>query len=91
MWGPWFFLIFGGVLGMLLLVALAFGTSPAVFAFLIAWAIVFAIGFGYGLMRASARKPDEPGASARRGGEPASGEGSTPPASGPSQASPAVK
>jgi predicted lipid-binding transport protein (Tim44 family) len=57
MWGSWFGMTIGGLLVLLLVVALAFGLSITVFAVFAAILIVGAIGVGYGLKAATAGRP----------------------------------
>ena len=83
MWGPWFFLTSGGLLLVLLLIGIAFGTSallfPVIAAALIAVVIVAVIGF-----RRSAAHVERTAAGSqlpRSGGAPVSGEGSGAPTS----------
>jgi hypothetical protein len=63
---------------LLLLIALAFGTTGVVFGALIAAVIGIALLIGYALMRGEARtsQPGEPGGPGRPSGAPVSGEGS---------------
>jgi hypothetical protein len=83
MWGSWFGMTAGGLLVLAGLIALAFGTSGAVFGVLIALGIVVAIAVGFGILRGSRqpteeRRPVTPTGSRnpRSGGAPAEGEGS---------------
>jgi hypothetical protein len=57
MWGSWFGITIGGLLVVLLVVALAFGLSITVFGVLIAALAVAAIAVGYGLKAALAGRP----------------------------------
>jgi hypothetical protein len=88
MWGSWFGVTFAGLIVVLLLIAIAFGTSAVLFPVLIAGAIgllVAAIAIG--------RRLTEPGdvdtgsKNPRSGGAPASGEGSGAPTSSTGPAS----
>jgi predicted lipid-binding transport protein (Tim44 family) len=57
MWGSWFGITIGGLLVVLLAVALAFGLSIAVFGALIALLAIVAIAGAYGLKSAAAGRP----------------------------------
>ena len=95
MWGPWSGAMLAGALVLAGLVALAFGTSIAVFGVFIALGLVAAIAVGYGFMRASqsgeAGRP-VPGTQPRNprsGGAPAAGEGAPPAETAPAPHEPA--
>jgi hypothetical protein len=84
MWGSWFGITISGVLAVLLLMAIAFGTSALLIPVLLAAGILVVAAIVYGLKAAtpgrsidSSRRPDPV-----RDAAPASGEGSPPP-SGP--------
>lgn len=72
MWGPWFGLTFGGLLALLLLIAIAFGTSALPFPVLIVAAIgvVIAALYVFGAVGRRGEPPPDPVSSAA----PASGE-----------------
>ena len=80
---------FFGVVGLpigilLLLMALAFGTTGVVFAAIIAGVAGIVLLAGYAMQRGDARvsKPGEPGGPGRPSGAPVAGEGSGSPLSG---------
>jgi amino acid transporter len=84
-WGSWFIITFGAVGAVLLLLAIAFGTSAALFPVLIAAVIGVFIAIFIGFRRSTeyaeqgrkmAGRPKP-----RSGGAPASGEGSGSPTS----------
>jgi hypothetical protein len=83
MWGSWAGFTLGGLLIFLLLVGIAFGTAPLIFAVLIAAVILGGIAAAQVLRRAGGEP--SPGAERRQnprsGAAPAAGEGSTPPSS----------
>jgi hypothetical protein len=91
MWGSWFLILFGGLLVVLLLVGIAFGTSALLFPVLIAAATPIAVGPIYGGRRGRQETSGAgPGSGAgitprrpRGGAAPASGEGSAPQPSEP--------
>jgi hypothetical protein len=75
------FTIGGGAFLVLLLIAIAFGTSALLIPVLVAGAILMAIAIGRGVAGARVRRPAAPGASSplerpSDGGAPVSGEGS---------------
>jgi hypothetical protein len=81
MWGPWFGITIGGLLVVLLLIAIAFGTSALLIPVLVAAAIMVFVAIGYGAKSATpgrsldaSKQPDPV-----RDAAPASGEGSPPP------------
>jgi predicted lipid-binding transport protein (Tim44 family) len=76
MWGSWYTILFGGLLAVLLAVALAFGTSALFFGFLIAGGIIAAIAVLYVLNTAARRQESAPDPVAHAA--PAHGEGSEP-------------
>jgi predicted lipid-binding transport protein (Tim44 family) len=76
MWGSWYGILFGGLLVVLLVVALAFGTSALLFGFLIAAAIVGMIAVVYVLGARGRREGTAPDPVADAA--PAHGEGSEP-------------
>ena len=82
MWGPWFGVTFAGLIVVLLIIAIAFGTSAVLFPVLIALGIGLLIA-----VIAVGRRLTEPGdvdagsKNPRSGGAPASGEGSGAPTS----------
>ena len=76
MWGSWYTVVFGGLFAVLLLVALAFGTSALFFGFLIAGGIVAGIAVVYVLSAAARREEGAPDPVADAA--PAHGEGSEP-------------
>ena len=86
MWGSWFLILAGGLLVVLLLVGIAFGTSALLFPVLVAAAILVVVGLVYGARRggqeaSGAGRRSEGGVTPRRprdGAAPASGEGSAP-------------
>jgi hypothetical protein len=84
MWGPWFGITLGGLLVVLLLVGIAFGTSALLFPVLAAAVILAVIAVGYGMKSASggrsldsSKRPDPV-----RDAAPVSGEGSPSPRGG---------
>ena len=88
MWGSWFGVTFGGLLVLLLIVAIAFGTSALLFPVLIALAIGGLIAFL--VIARRVRDADDTATGTRNprsGGAPASGEGSSAPTSSPGPAS----
>ena len=82
MWGSWFGVTFTGLLIVLLLVGIAFGTSALLFPVLIAAAIGVVIAL-FVIARRLRAPGDAPTGSKnpRSGGAPASGEGSGSPTS----------
>jgi hypothetical protein len=85
MWGSWIMLTLGGVGIALLLIAIAFGTSAALFPVLIAAMAGVVIAIFIGLRRSTEYAQQGRGSSGppapRSGGAPASGEGSGSPTS----------
>jgi hypothetical protein len=81
MWGSWFGITASGVFAVLLLIAIAFGTSALLIPVLLAAGILIVVAIAYGIKSAtpgrsldSSRRPDPV-----RDAAPASGEGSLPP------------
>jgi hypothetical protein len=81
MWGSWFGITVSGVFAVLLLIAIAFGTSALLIPVLLAAGILIVVAIGYGIKSAtpgrsldSSKRPDPV-----RDAAPASGEGSPPP------------
>ena len=77
MWGSWYGIVFGGLLAVLLVVGVAFGTSALLFPLIIAAVIGAGIAILYVLGSAGAREPTNP-PDPVRDAAPASGEGSEP-------------
>ena len=78
MWGPWFGITLGGLLVVLLLIAIAFGTSALLFPVIAAAVILAVVAVAYGVKSGgggrsldSSKRPDPVNDAA-----PASGEGS---------------
>lgn len=82
MWGRFFGIVARPTAILLVLIAIAFGTSP-LFAVIIAAVIgaIMLIVYGIGQGRARVSKPGEPGGPGRPSGAPVSGEGSGSPQS----------
>jgi hypothetical protein len=76
MWGPWFLVTLGGLLLVLLLVGIAFGTSALLFPVLIVAGIAIVIGLLYVLGAVGRREATTPDPVADAA--PAQGEGSEP-------------
>lgn len=74
MWGPWMGVTLSGLLLMLVVVGIAFGTSALLFPVLLAAAIGVGVTALFVLRVAAAG--NGPGQNPRSGGAPASGEGS---------------
>jgi multisubunit Na+/H+ antiporter MnhC subunit len=81
MWGSWMGVTIGGVLVVLLIIGIAFGTSALLFPVIIAAALMAAAAVAY-VVRAGARGASEGPGSAPdpvRDAAPASGEGASTP------------
>jgi hypothetical protein len=78
MWGPWFGFTIGGLLIVLLLIAIAFGTSALLIPVLIFAVVLAGLGVLYMLGSGVHRKPGEPGPDPVRDAAPVAGEGSRP-------------
>ena len=76
MWGPWFGVTIGGLLLILLLIGIAFGTAGLLFPVLIVGGIAVAIGFLYIIGALGRREVDTPDPVSDAA--PAHGEGSEP-------------
>jgi hypothetical protein len=85
MWGPWFGITVGGLFAVLLIVAIAFGTSALLIPVLIAAAVLAVLGVLYVLGAASRRSPGEPAPDPVREAAPAGGEGAPPQIDQPSR------
>ena len=82
MWGSWFGVTLTVLLAVLLLIAIAFGTSALLFPVLIAAGIgVLVVGFVFARRMHEQSTPASPARNPRSGGAPASGEGSGSPTS----------
>ena len=81
MWGPWFGVTVGGLLLVLLLIAIAFGTSALLIPVLIAGGLLAVLGFLYMLGSDLRRKPGEPPPDPVRDAAPAGNESTRPRAS----------
>jgi len=82
MWGSWFGVTFTGLLVVLLVIAIAFGTSALLFPVLIAAAIGILLAlFIVGRRLGEAGEAETASRNPRSGGAPASGEGSGAPTS----------
>jgi len=77
MWAPWFGVTFGGLAIVLLVVALAFGTSALLFPVLIAVGAVLLLGVFYAMRATQARRPSS--RNPRNDGEPADTAAMPPP------------
>jgi hypothetical protein len=80
MWGSWYTTLFGGLLVILLLIGVAFGTSALLFPLVIAAAIMAVVAVLYALGSVG-RRTEAAAGPARdpvRDAAPASGEGSDP-------------
>ena len=80
MWGSWFGVTIGGLLVVLLAVALAFGLSITVFAVIFVVGALAALAVGYGLKAATAGRPIDTSTQGDpvHDAAPASGEGAPP-------------
>ena len=77
MWGSWYTVLFGGLLVVLLVIGVAFGTSALLFPLLIAFAIAVVVAVLF-VLNGGSRRPQPPSAPASdpvRNAAPASGEG----------------
>jgi uncharacterized membrane protein len=81
MWGPWFGITIGGVLLVLLLIGIAFGTSALLFPVLIFAGALVVIAIFYGAASVKRGLPAGPGSRPDpvREAAPVTGEGSAPP------------
>jgi hypothetical protein len=77
MWGSWYGIVFGGLLAVLLVIGVAFGTSALLFPLIIAAVIGVGIAILYVLGAAGTREPAS-SPDPVRDAAPASGEGSEP-------------
>ena len=80
MWAPWFGVTFGGLALLLLVVALAFGTSALLFPVLIALGAVLLLGVFYAMRASQARRGSQ---NPRSEGEPADTPAMPPPPNAP--------
>jgi hypothetical protein len=78
MWGPWFGVTVGGLLVVLLLIAIAFGTSALLIPVLIVAGVLAVLGVLYMLGSDLRRKPGEPPPDPVREAAPAGNEAHSP-------------
>ena len=81
MWAPWFGVTFGGLAIILLVAALAFGTSALLFPVLIAGGAVLVLGVFYAMRASQARRASSQ--NPRNDGEPADTPTMPPPPNAP--------